>query len=188
MALSDLVAKISTSAKKEVAKIETKTAQEIEQLEADFETNINARKLELEKATIAKKEAMQKKVNSLAKTEKRNLILKAKQAILEEALDLIVTKITHLSEHDYEALLTTLFQKTGNIEGAIFHSPKGKENITISAMKKAKMAYKQGASVDIQGGFILVSKTQEVDNSIESLVKNELKDKIQLEISKTLFS
>ncbi len=55
-------------------------------------------------------------------------------------------------------------------------------------MKNAKMAYKQGSSIEIKGGFILVSDTQEVDNSIESLVKNELKDKVQLEISKTLFS
>lgn len=187
MALSDLIAKILNDAKKDVAQIEADTAKNIENLENEYEQKTQDRKVEIEASTAKRKEAMLKKVKMLGETERRNAILNAKQEVINQVFEQSVEKLMNLPEAEYEKIIVALFEKTGNIQGAVFHSPKGKENITISAMKKAKMAYKQGSSIDIQGGFTLTSDTIDIDNSIENLVKKELRQQIQLELSKTLF-
>lgn len=187
MALSDLIAKILNDAKKEVASIETNTAQQIEQIENENELKITNRKKEIANNTAEKKIAMQRKVKILGEMQRRNLILQAKQESIENVLESLVESILNLPEAEYEKIIVALFEKTGQIENAVFHAAKGKENITISGMKKAKMAYKQGASKDIRGGFILISETLEIDNSIESIIKNEFRKELELKISKTLF-
>lgn len=188
MALSDLVAKILDEAKKEVVKIEAETADKIEMMESENETRISKRKAEIENNTEAKKASMLKKVMTLSNMQRRNLLLKTKQKSIETILDNIVQSIVDLPDAKYEEMIAVLFEKSGQIEGAVFHPAKGKENQTINGMKKAKMAYKQGLSLEIKGGFILVSDKIEINNSIESIVKSELRKNLELEIANVLFA
>ncbi len=187
MALSDLVAKILDEAKKEVVKIEAETADRIEKMESENEQKIADRQLEIEKNTEEKKNSMLKKVKTLGSMQSRNMVLQTKQDAIEATLDKVIDNIVNLPDAEYEAIIAALFEKSGKVEGAVFQPAKGKENQTIAAMKKAKMAYKQGASLEIKGGFVLVSDTMEIDNSIESIIKSELRKEIELEISKALF-
>jgi len=187
MALSDLVAKILDEAKKEVVKIEADTAAQIEAMESENEAKIEERKAEIEKNTEDKKASMTKKVETLGSMQSRNLILQTKQETIEATLEKIVDNIVNLPDAEYEEIIAALFAKSGQIKDAVFKPAKGKENQTINAMKKAKVAYKQGASLEIKGGFVLVSDTMEVDNSIESIIKSELRKEIALELSKVLF-
>lgn len=187
MALSDLIAKILDEAKKEVVKIETDLAEKIESMEAEHKSKVNESQKKLAEDLVSKKALMLKKVQTLGATQKRNLLLKTKQDVAEEVLSELIEKIADLPDADYESLMAALFEASGKIEGAVFHPAKGKENQIINGMKKAKMAYKQGASLEIKGGFILISDKVEIDNSLESLIKKELAPKLEPEISKVLF-
>ncbi len=187
MALSDLVAKILDEAKKEVVKIEADTADRIEAMEGENDQKIVDRNAETRKRTDEKKATMLKKIETLGLMQRRNSILQTKQDSIETVLNNIVESIVNLPDAEYQSIISILFEKSGKVEGAVFHPAKGKENQTISGMKKTKMAYKQGASRDIKGGFVLISDTIEIDNSIESIVKSELRKNIELEVSKILF-
>lgn len=188
MALSDLVAKILDEAKKEVVKIEADTAGRIEALETEGEMRIQKRNAEFEKNIQEKKELMLKKVVTLGNMQRRNLILQTKQEMIETILDKIVDALVNLPNAEYEKMIATLFKKSGQLEGAVFLPAKGKENQTINGMKQTKFAYKQGASQEIKGGFLLVSDKVEIDNSLDSLVKKELRPQLELEIARVLFA
>ncbi len=43
-------------------------------------------------------------------------------------------------------------------------------------------------TADIRGGFILESDKIEIDNSFESILNNQLRGNLELEVAKTLFS
>lgn len=187
MALTDLIAKILDEAKKEVVKTESDTAAQIEKMESENEKRIKERQKEIKTNTQDKKDAMLKKVKTLSNMQRRNLLLQTKQEAIESVLNKVVESVVNLPDNEYEKIIAALFEKSGQVPEAVFHAPKGKENQTINGMKQAKMAYKQGASKDIKGGFILVSDNMEIDNSIESLVKKELRPELELEISKVLF-
>lgn len=187
MALTDLIAKILNEAKKEVVKIETDLAEKIELMEADYEAKISESQKKIKEDLTSKKAMMLKKVKTLGVTQQRNLLLKTKQDVAEDVLSALIEKIVNLPDAEYENLMAAIFEASGKVEGAIFHPAKGKENQIINGMKKAKMAYKQGASLEIKGGFILVSDKVEIDNSLESLIKQELAPKLEPEISKVLF-
>ncbi|MFH1534065.1 MAG: hypothetical protein ABID64_03980 [Nitrospirota bacterium] len=187
MALSDILEKIKKEAALKVAELEKEYKAKIEQLEKenkekqkDIDEEMHRKVEENTKKIIAKAE-------NLAEIERKNQLLHAKRQILEEALESAVEELSKLD--NYEEVLTTMLKNT-ELKGdnVVVVPAKGKEEATKAAIQKSGKSYfLSEKSEKLSGGFILKTDTVEIDNSFSTIVKEQLREDLEIKLNKLLF-
>jgi vacuolar-type H+-ATPase subunit E/Vma4 len=186
MALQDILEKIKKEAAEAAKKLDEAHKNKLKKLEEEYE----AMKKDAAKDMDAKVEFNSKKIiekaETLAKMEAKNELLKAKRKIIDTAFTESIEKL--VSSGKYEAMVEKLLKKS-ELEGEAEVVPaKGKEDATKAALKASGKSFKLAEkSANIKGGFLLRTAKVEMDNSFESIVGKELKDELELEVSKVLF-
>jgi V/A-type H+-transporting ATPase subunit E len=187
MALSDILDKIKEETDSKMREINEQHEAKLSTLEVDFKEKKDASKAEMDQQVTANSKKILNKMETVAKMEAKNKLLRDKRELLDsvfaEALDSIV------NSGEYKNIITSLL-KSSNIEGNVVVVPAaGKENETSSALSASGKSYKMAnESADIKGGFILKSDKMEIDNSFESILYKQLRDNLELDIAKMLFT
>jgi len=187
MALQDILNKIQKETDDKVQKLDEEHAEKIKKLESEFSKKKKAAEDDMSKRVDTSIKKIHEKTEMLAKMEAKNELLKNKRDLIESVF---VEAIEKLKEsEDYQDILVSLLNQTDISDSDVEVVPaKGKEKETEQAIKKSGKKYKlAGKSTNILGGFILQTKTIEIDNSFESIIGRELRSDLELEIAKVLF-
>lgn len=187
MALNDILEKIKEETQKRIDQIQEQTNLKIRQLEDDYGKKITA---ETEKILDrAKKEAAKKTKQAQIKIslETKNLILAQKQKILDNLWQSVLNDLAKLDDEQYLDLITDFLAKCPKEKGIIIPA-KGREKITQEAIKRNKRDYSLSKkTLNVSGGFIYHSETIEINATFEELIK-EMKESMNIELTKILFS
>jgi V/A-type H+-transporting ATPase subunit E len=186
MALHDILEKINQTAQTEIEQINKSFEQKKEDLEKSYASALSQMTEEEQK----KAESRINKIKETAKTEGdmevKNQTLQAKREIIGEIINDAIEKAS--TADNYEDVLTQLLKKA-ELSSATVIPAKGKESETKNAIEKSGVKYGLASeSKNIKGGFILKSEKVEIDNSFETLIGNELKPLLEIELNKLLFS
>ncbi len=186
MALSDIL-----------DQIEKETAGKMEQLKKDFadkKKTLEQKSKDKQKGidedihqkVDEKSKKILEKAELLAEMEGKNKVLGLKRKLIEEAFDKAVEEL--VSSPKYVDLLAAMLKKA-EVEGEATIIPaKGKESETKKAIEQSGKNYKLADnSANIKGGFILQSEKIEIDNSFETIVKNQLRGELEIQLNKLLF-
>ncbi len=185
MALTDILEKIDKEAQARIDEFK----KEFDNRKKELEKEAEERQKSSEKHMNANMDADSEKITETAKLEAemetKNQLLEAKRDILDAVLKKAVEK---LSEADnYEDILADMM-KNADLEAAQVMPAEGKEEATRQAIQKSGKGYQLASeSVKIAGGFILKADKMEIDNSFETLVLEELRPSLEIELHKLLF-
>ena len=153
----------------------------------EFEKKKKHAEEEMSKKVAVNTRKIHEKTEMLAKMEAKNELLKKKRALIETVFETAIEKLKE--GRSYRDILVDLLKQTEVSDSDTEVVPaKGKEDETKHAIEKSGKKYKlAGESAGIAGGFILRTKTIEIDNSFESIIGKELRSELELEIAKILF-
>jgi len=179
-------------------KIEKDTASKIAELEKSFEEKKKKLEEESEKQQKEIDETMNQKVEeksakiiekatTLAAMEAKNQLLQAKRKIIEAALGNAIEALVNSDK--YEDVLSSMLKKA-DLEGDVEVVPaKGREDSTKKAITASGKNYSlSDKSTNIQGGFILKTEKIEIDNSFETIIKKQLREDLEINVHKLLFT
>ncbi len=188
MALSDILEQIKKETQEKLDTLKKEHEQVIQKIDAEFEKLKKTAEQDMEEKVSVNSKKIRNKMITLAKMEAKNKLLKEKReimdAVFKEALEVLV------SSSDYQKLLTELLKHSSVKGDSIKIVPaKGKESDTKAALAASGKSYElDDKSADIKGGFILKSDKIEIDNSFEAILFKQLRDDLELEVAKNLFS
>ena len=188
MALSDIIEKIKSEAsvqanehkaefKKMKKEMEAENIRHLTQMEKDSN--------ELTEKDIAK---IKEKAEMEAEMESKNNLLNAKRQVIDAVLKKAV--VTLATTDKYEEILTQMLRNI-DMESAQIIPAKGKEDSTRRAIERSGKNFTlvpdEGVGKDFAGGFILKTDKIEIDNSFETIVNQELRSQLEIELNKLLF-
>jgi len=187
MALQDILEQIENETKEKLDNIKAKHDEALKALENEFAVLAKKIDQDMDEKVKANSKKIMNKMTTHARMEAKNKLLREKRAVMDSVFEIALESL--ISAGNYEDNLVQLL-KNSNIEGEniIVIPAKGKEDITKSALQASGKSYKMAnKTADIKGGFILESDKIEIDNSFESILNNQLRGDLELEVAKTLF-
>jgi len=187
MALSDILEKIGKEAREKIDQLEKEHKEKIDQLEKEYKEKQKEIDEQIHKKVEENTKKILSKAENLAEIERKNQLLKAKREILGEALEQAVQELSKLE--NYEEIVTNMLKKTElKSENTVVVPAKGKEEETREAIKNSGQNYfLSEKSANIKGGFILKTDKIEIDNSFETIIKEQLREDLEIKLHKLLF-
>lgn len=184
MALTDILAAISTQADEQIAKERSAHQKRVSLIREESECRIAKRRQEIALQKEERKEQLHMKAVSHSAMTRRNTELKKKQELLDSLYVLILKKLAALPEKEAATLLKYHLQ-TIRGSGEIRPSKAHENTLTRIAPSERFSFGKPIASV---GGFLFVSEKEEHDCTFEHLVASYLRPQTEVEAAKSLFS
>ena len=188
MSLQDITNKILTDAHRETERILQASRAEIKKVvvQKDKEIAEAVQAIEekgKEKAAKLKEQAMFK-----IRTMEKDTILKVSQELIDQVFAMAKNKLAQFSDSDFVKLMTAIFRNTPLIDNAEVRTSTAKKNLVSKAIKKAGLSYKIAKDhlPKDQEGFILISKTIEINCTIDNLVDSK-KEEMESEVAEILF-
>lgn len=187
MALSDILDKIKEETQNKMKEINEQYEAKLATIEADFKEKKEKAKAEMDEQVTVNSKKILNKMETVAKMEAKNKLLKEKRDLLDSIFAEALEKL--VNSEDYQKMITTLLKNSQIDEESVKVVPaKGKEDATEAALSASGKSYSMAEkSADIKGGFILKSDKIEIDNSFESILHKQLRDDLELDIAKMLF-
>ena len=187
MALVDILGKIEKDTASKIAELEKSFEEKKKKLEEEHETKQKEIDKDMSQKVEDKSAKILEKAATLAAMEAKNQMLKAKRVVIEEALE---NAIEELSKSDkYEDILSNMLKKADIEDNAEVVPAKGKEDSTKKAIAASGKNYSlSDKSANIQGGFILKTEKIEIDNSFETIIKKQLREDLEINVHKLLFT
>ncbi len=187
MALADILEKIEKDTASKVAELENSFEEQKKKLEEASEKEQKEIDETMNKKVEEKSAKILEKAATLAAMEAKNQLLQAKRVIIEEALEAAVEELSNSDK--YEDILSTMLNKA-DLDGEVeVVSAKGKEDSTKKAIAASEKNYSLAdKSASIQGGFILKTEKIEIDNSFETIIKKQLREELEINVHKLLFT
>lgn len=185
MALTDILEKIDKEAQAHIDEFKKDFDIRKKELEKEAEERRKNSEKEMTASTEMNSAKITETVKLEAEMEAKNQLLKAKREIIDAILRKAVGK---LSEADnYEDILAEMM-KHADIEAAQVIPAEGKEESTRQAIQKSGKGYTLAKdSGKIAGGVILKAEKMEIDNSFETIILEELRPGLEIELHKLLF-
>mgnify|MGYP000844622066 CR=1 FL=1 len=142
-------------------------------------------------------EEEKRKILSISQLELRKALLTEKQSMISDVFEKAEEKLKDLSVQEYQKLISNMLMEaaiTGDEEIIIAESDRDKitpslvsmVNQTLQAAGKNGNLKLSDKSRNMIGGFVLRSKDLEVNNTFDSLVKQE-REELETKIAKILF-
>ncbi len=188
MALSDILEKIKEETDAKIKDLNEQFDAKLSTLESEFKEKKEKAKNEMDEQVAKNSKKILNKMETVAKMEAKNKLLKEKRALLDDIFEQALEAL--IQADDYQEMIKTLLEKTEIESDDVSVIPaKGKEDETKKALEESGKNYKMAEkSADIKGGFILQSDKIEVNNSFESILHKQLRDDLELDIAKMLFT
>lgn len=188
MALSDILDKIKEETDSKIEELNDEYKARILALEAEVKEKKEKAKEEMDEQVRVNSKKILNKMETAAMMEAKSKLLKEKRDLLDSIFGEVLDRL--VSADNYKEMITGLL-KASEIEGdnVLLVPAKGKEDVTASALSASGKPYKMAdKSANIKGGFILESERIEIDNSFESILNKQLRDDLELDIAKMLFT
>ncbi|MDA1060761.1 MAG: V-type ATP synthase subunit E family protein [bacterium] len=187
MALQNILDKIKQETSKKLEELEKEFKEKKKKLEEDNEKTKKGIDEDMHNKVEDRKKKIIEKAETLAEREGKNKMLKSKRKLIDEALEEAISAL--IKADNYETILTDMLKKIDiNEENTVIVPARGKEEVTKKAIKESgKKFFLSEKSSDIGGGFILKTDKIEIDNSFETIIKNQMRDDLEIELNKLLF-
>jgi len=188
MALSDILEEIKKETESKMDALQKEHDKKLKAIDEEFTTKTKEAEEEMDEQVKANSAKVLNKMTTHAKMEAKNKLLKEKRELLEGIFEAALEQL--IKSDNYKEMITHLLKHSKlhgeDIEVLPAH---GKEEVTRAALSESGSQYRMAEkSADIKGGFILKSKKIEIDNSFESILNQQLKSDLELEIAKSLFA
>lgn len=196
---------MDTGLEKILKKIEEDCDAEIKRIIDAAEREANEFYYDAEKEALSQKEKRFEKAKSDSKArisiavktfelEKRNMLLKAKNQLIDEAIDMAVERARNLKDEDFLSLVKNLILKHSlKGEGVLRFSEKDSPRITDfflnevnSILKNAGKHVEKGESIDIKDGFVIEYRDVNINCTYGALLKG-MEDEIREHVHRVLF-
>lgn len=186
MALNDILEQIASEAKVKSDELSSQFDELKKQMEAEQTASLNQMEKDSEKKTAEDSKKSKEKAEMEAEMEAKNGLLTAKRQVIDETL---IKSITELAASDqYVNILADMLRSTDLDSSAEVIPARGKEDQTRKAIEASGKNYRVASeSANFSGGFILKADKVEIDNSFETLIQNELRPNLEIELNKVLF-
>lgn len=188
MSLQDITDKILADARAEAQKIADANKADIASLTLEKGKELNEAIKEIEDKGKDSEDKLKEQAEFKIRMIKKNASLKIKQELIDESFNEAKKKLMHLDDTAYTKLLTSMFKNAQKLEDAEIIAGKEKKAQVAKAAKEAGLSYKVSDKhlADNQEGFILSSKTIEINNTIDSLVDAK-REELEVEVANILF-
>lgn len=176
--IEKITARIQAEAQADIDRVLSDAKEQAAQIAAKFQAQADAERAEQasrnEKAAAEREE----RLVSVAQMEARKVTLAAKQEMVDKAYELALQKLQKMPEKKAVKVLTSLLvQAAPDGQGSVVFSADDRERVGEAAVKQANEALKNGKLTvaketrPIQGGFILVNGSVEVNCTFDTLVR-----------------
>ncbi len=194
MSIEDIKKRILDKAESEANLIVNKARERIKEEKNTFENEQKAIFSERAQKEIEKIRSDLKKRIDQEKLKESRAILKKKNELLEGLFSEVIEKIASLPKKQYKKFLVDLIMRDApKGKSVLFLNKKDMGLFTekvISEINKSLGKEREITlgthTVDIKGGFMLKGEEVEIDDSLETIVK-DVKEKEEIRISKELF-
>jgi len=194
MSVESIKKRILDKAKSEATLIVGKASERIKEEKKSFENEqktIFEKKLEKEVEKV--RNELKKRIDQ-EELKRDRAILKRKNELLEELFSEVIDKITSLPEKEYKKFLIDMIIKDApKGQSVLFLNKNDIRFFTEEAISSINHKLGKGREivlsnqpVDIKGGFILKGEGVEIDDTLETIIK-DVKEKEEIRISRELF-
>jgi len=186
MALNDILEQIASEAKKRSDELSAQFDELKKQMEAEQSESLTQMEKDGDKKIEDESKKSKEKAEMEAEMEAKNGLLMAKRQVIDNTLKKAIVDLA--ASPQYENILTDMLRSTDLDESAEVIPAKGKEDQTRRAIESSGKNYRVASeSANIAGGFILKAPKVEIDNSFETLIQNQLRPNLEIELNKLLF-
>lgn len=191
--IEKITAKIAADAQAEIDQLTAQAKAEADAIAADAAAKAAAITTQLNAQGERAAAERQERLLSVAQLDARNAALAAKQATLDKAFDLALTKLCSMEDEAYTELLAQLLVKASRTgKEQVAFNQKDLDRVGKNAVARANELL-NGATLtltadtrSIMGGFILVDGRIETNCAFETLVRLE-RTNMAGEVAKLLF-
>jgi len=191
--LNNLIDKIISDNREKAASIEDEAALQAKKIVTDLVDAANKEREAIVNSGAAEAEKEKELIITKNNIDLRDKKLAAKQAIIENVFSMAVDRLNNMDQGSYEAFLTAYLKQIPLNGDETLIVPKRYEKLDIAAIN-ASLSQKGKAisltleknSRNISGGFILLQKGLENNNTYEALV-DYYRDELEKIVSESLF-
>jgi len=191
--LNNLIDKIISDNREKAASIEDEAALQAKKIVTDLVDAANKEREAIVNSGAAEAEKEKELIITKNNIDLRDKKLAAKQAIIENVFSMAVDRLNTMDQGSYEAFLTAYLKQIPLNGDETLIVPKRYEKLDIAAIS-ASLSQKGKAisltleknSRNISGGFILLQKGLENNNTYEALV-DYYRDELEKIVSESLF-
>ena len=191
--LNNLIDKIISDNREKAASIEDEAALQAKKIVTDLVDAANKEREAIVNSGAAEAEKEKELIITKNNIDLRDKKLAAKQAIIENVFSMAVDRLNTMDQGSYEAFLTAYLKQIPLNGDETLIVPKRYEKLDIAAIN-ASLSQKGKAisltleknSRNISGGFILLQKGLENNNTYEALV-DYYRDELEKIVSESLF-
>jgi len=191
--LNNLIDKIISDNREKAASIEDEAALQAKKIVTDLVDAANKEREAIVNSGAAEAEKEKELIITKNNIDLRDKKLAAKQAIIENVFSMAVDRLNNMDQGSYEAFLTAYLKQIPLNGDETLIVPKRYEKLDIAAIS-ASLSQKGKAisltleknSRNISGGFILLQKGLENNNTYEALV-DYYRDELEKIVSESLF-
>jgi len=186
MPLSHIQETIKREAEKRIQEIEAQAQKQVSEIEAQ----ISIEKENLIKSVEQKAQSKIKNLKEQSKTalevQERNAILQRKQELLLESQKNVLDALQKLQGIEYEKIISNLLKKVELKDSAEMIVPAGTESESKKALSASGKKFVIKVDSKLKGGFVIKTKSIEINNSFEDIVKQIFEEK-EMKIVNLLF-
>lgn len=186
MALQDILEKIKKEADSGIEKVNAEHKSRIKELEAEYKSLKDNSAKEAEATAKIEVEKIKEKATMEAEIEAKNALLSAKREVLNQVLEQAVESLS--KAENYSEIIADMLKKV-ELEEAEIVPAKNREDETRKAISASGKHFRLADhATNIPGGIIIKSGKIEIDNSFDTIVKQELRHVLEIELNKLLFA
>ena len=185
MALTDILAKIKAESEAKATELKAEFDKKRKEMEDANAKLLTENEKEIEAKLVSDSAKIKEKAGMEAEMEAKNALLNEKRKFIERTMTKAMQSLA--ASERYEDLLASMMRNT-DMESAEVVPARGKEDATRSAISKSGKNFTLASdSVDITGGFILKTGKVEIDSSFDTIIGQQLRQDLEIELNKLLF-
>ncbi len=192
MAFDDIIKRIQEDAKNEANEIEKSAKKQADQILAEAQNQADQLFQELKLKAEQRAVEEERRIVTLASLESRKQLLQQRQNHIDTVFDKAFDSLTNLKDQEYKNFINSLLNSTIETgEELVIPPENGQFELTkqviqeLNKEKKSKLKLSDEKR-NIAAGFILRRGKQEINCSLEAIMKN-LRDGLETEVAQILF-
>lgn len=185
--------RIGADVQAEIGGVMGKAQAKADEIRQGYEAQAAKARTEAENRSRKAAEDREARLVDAAEMDRRKLLLSAKQEMVGKAFDLALEKLCAMEDARYAAVTAKMLAEAAPSGRGTVYFPDGKAAVGAEAVKQANAILGEKGKLTlapetrpIQGGFLLVDGSVEVNGTFETLVRFQ-KGTMASEVAKILF-
>ncbi len=185
--------RIGADVQAEIDGVMGKAQAKADEIRQGYEAQAAKARTEAENRSRKAAEDREARLVDAAEMDRRKLLLSAKQEMVGKAFDLALEKLCAMEDAQYAAVTAKMLAEAAPSGRGTVYFPDGKAAVGAEAVKQANAILGEKGKLTlvpetrpIQGGFLLVDGSVEVNGTFETLVRFQ-KGTMASEVAKILF-